>query len=153
MRRTAHFLIFSTAIAACMAAQDAHAQDAEWLKPGGIGTCWDPGDMLNPAGIRSMWETIKDCDPLQYGWLQWFLAGAMYVTGGYLPAMLVAMFVIFTYMRTKSALYAGVVGALYLPISAFLFPAQIVSGGVVILMLVIGISIWYGLVRQADRRF
>ena len=76
----------------------------------------------------------------------------MFLTGDLLPGILVGLLIIMVYMRTGSAIFAGVIGALYLPVAAYVFPDQLVSGGVAILMIVLAASVWFGLVRQADRR-
>ena len=119
--------------------------------------CWDPGSMIEIDSYRdaSPIETIftdEGCDPWNEGLWQWILSPTMFLTGDLLPGILVGLLIIMVYMRTGSAIFAGVIGALYLPVAAYVFPDQLVSGGVAILMIVLAASVWFGLVRQADRR-
>lgn len=91
------------------------------------------------------------CDPAKGGWWDWILGPFMWVTGGLLPPLIVGLIILLVYMRTKSAIFAGVIGALYLPVAILIFPETLAAYGIIMMFLVVGIALWYGVVRQADR--
>ena len=75
-----------------------------------------------------------------------------FLLGGLTGPILVGCFIIWTWMKTGNVIFAGVIGALWIPIAVTLFPAQLVASAVALFAVLLGFAIWYGLVRGADWR-
>ena len=62
-----------------------------------------------------------------------------YITGGYFSMILVSLFVCFTYIKYHKMIYPLIVGILFLPITAGLFPNSFLIVSLTIVGLLIGI--------------
>ena len=62
-----------------------------------------------------------------------------YITGGYFSMILIALFVCFTYIKYHKMIYPLIVGILFLPITAGLFPHAFLINSFLIVGLLIGI--------------
>lgn len=133
---------------------DSHDQWSH-LRPDGYTECWVQEGIFDTDGgghTSSARSIIHGCDPQGTGIWEWITSPLMYITAGYFPALLIAAFVLFTYVRTGSAILAGIVGALHLPTAITLFPETLISGGLVMFAVVLSVWIHYAFVRQGDRR-
>lgn len=95
------------------------------------------------AGIHMPQNCGIEEDYLAFAMLGW-----EWITGGYFSMILIALLVMFTYIKYHKMIYPIVVGVLYLPISFFLFPDSFVVFAILMAFVGVGIMIWYVFVRQ-----
>lgn len=95
------------------------------------------------AGVN-IWE---ECG-MDEDYLQGALIGWEWISGGYFSLVIVALFIMMTYIKYHKIVYPLMIGILFLPISYFLFPdvfltfAMLMSGAGVCILL------WYIFVKQ-----
>jgi len=73
-----------------------------------------------------------------------------WVTGGWFSMILVSVFVVMTYIKYQKVVYPIMVGAIFLPISFFVFPAQFLSFAIIMAGISIGILVWYAFISQSN---
>ena len=82
--------------------------------------------------------------------IQASLIGWQYITGGYFSMIFASLLILFTYIKYHKALYPLLIGALFLPISYFTFPATFINYAIFFAALALGITIWYIIVSQTN---
>ena len=85
-----------------------------------------------------------------------FLTGALvgwqWITGGNFSMILVAIFVMFSYIKYHKVVYPIVIGIFLLPLSYFVFPVPFLNFAFVLVGLAIGILIWYIKISQTSEQ-
>jgi len=95
------------------------------------------------AGVQ-MWDNCGfDEDYIQAALLPW-----EWVTGGLFSMMIVAILVLFTYVKYHTVIYPITIGIVFLPLSFFLFPDVFLSFSVIMAFVGVGALIYYALIKQ-----
>ena len=101
---------------------------------------------LNYTAGTHLWENCcADEDFLSFALLPW-----EWVTGGYFSMLVVAMIVLMVYIKYQKAIYAIVIGIIFLPISFQFFPAVFLTWALVMSAVAGGILIFYIIKKQTD---
>lgn len=83
-----------------------------------------------------------------------YLTGSLlpwnYITGGYFTMILIAIFILITYIKYQKAIFPIIIGSFYLPITYFLFPQQFLVWAVIMAGLVFGFLIWFIVNKQTN---
>lgn len=99
---------------------------------------------LNYTAGVDMW---RNCG-MGEDYLNTAFMGWEYVTGGFFSALLVSIFIMFTYIKYHKALYPVLIGIAYLPTAYFLFPVVFITWAIVMVGVTFGIIIWYIFIKQ-----
>jgi len=99
---------------------------------------------LNFNSTHQMWDRCN----AEEDFLDFALIGWEYGTGGYFSMMIVGMFVLITYIKYHNPLYPMMVGTIFLPVSWLLFPDVFITFVLIMIVAVVGITIWYAYVKQ-----
>lgn len=95
------------------------------------------------AGVQ-MWDNCGfDEDYIQAALLPW-----EWVTGGLFSMMIVAILVLFTYVKYHTVIYPITIGIVFLPLSFFLFPDVFLSFSIIMAFVGVGALIYYALIKQ-----
>lgn len=81
-------------------------------------------DTASVTGI----EFLRNCD-FQGDYLSAVTISFDWVTGGYLPMILVVVLIVFTYIKYQTAIYPLAIGVIWLPFSFWAFPDEFISYG------------------------
>ena len=100
--------------------------------------------VLNFNSTHQMWDRCN----AEEDFLDFALIGWEYGTGGYFSMMIVGMFVVITYVKYHNPLYPLMVGTIFLPVSWLLFPDVFITFALIMIVAVVGITIWYAYVKQ-----
>jgi|APSaa5957512535_1039671.scaffolds.fasta_scaffold01088_17 hypothetical protein len=92
---------------------------------------------------------LENCDA-EGDYINWIINPWSYITGGFLPMILVSLVIGVVYMQYKEAIYAIYIGIVFLPISFMFFPAVFLSWAVIMAFVGVGILIWYTIIRQTE---
>ena len=94
-------------------------------------------------------QIIQNCNP-SGDYIQFVTLPFEYITGGYLPMIIVSLIIGVVYMQYKEAIYGIYIGVVFLPISYMYFPDVFLSWAVIMAFVGIGILIWYTVIRQTQ---
>ena len=89
----------------------------------------------------------RDCG-VKDDYLTAMLLPWQWITGGYFSMILVAIFVLFSYIKYQRAIYPIIVGSLFLPISYYLFPEIFISYAILFATAAIGLMVIFMLMKQ-----
>jgi hypothetical protein len=95
-----------------------------------------------------MWHNCgfdKDYIKASLGPWQW-------VTGGWFSMILVSVLIGMTYLKYHKALYAVLIGSLFLPISYGLFPEVFLTWAIIMVGICIGVILFYVFVSQTNEQ-
>lgn len=95
------------------------------------------------------YKILENCNPND-DYISFVTLPFEYITGGYLPMIIVSLIIGVVYMQYKQALYAIYIGIIFLPISFMYFPDVFLSWAVIMAFIGIGILIWYTVVKQTE---
>jgi len=99
---------------------------------------------LNYTASFNMWENCgMEEDFLEAAFSPW-----EYVTGGNFSALLVSIFILFTYIKYHKAVYPLLIGVVFLPVSFFVFPTTFLTWALVMAGLAITALIWFVFIKQ-----
>ena len=101
---------------------------------------------LNFNSTHQMWDRCN----AEEDFLDFALIGWEYGTGGYFSMMIVGLFVVVTYVKYHNPLYPMLVGTIFLPVSYLLFPPVFITFSIIMIIAVVGIFIYYGIVKQTE---
>lgn len=99
---------------------------------------------LNDTAGVEMWRNCGMSDDF----LVTSMMGFEYVLGGYFSALLVSIFILFTYIKYHKAIYPVLIGVFYLPTAYFLFPVVFLTWAIVMVGVLFAILIWYIFIKQ-----
>lgn len=94
-----------------------------------------PQDMLKNCGITN-------------DWLQTFMMPWQWVSGGYFSLILVSVFVTFSYLKYRKAVYPMLAGLMFLPLAWFLFPTEFMNFALGMMVIAVGLLLIWALIRQ-----
>ena len=81
-------------------------------------------------------------------YLDAFLLGWEWVTGGYFSLIIVSIIVLMSYIKYHKVVYPIVVGIVFLPVSFFVFPEVFLAFALLMTGVAFGILIWYAFIKQ-----
>lgn len=99
---------------------------------------------LNATAGADMWQNCGVGDD----YLQFILLPWEWITGGNFSLIIVSMFVMFSYIKYHKIVYPLLIGIIFLPISAFLFPASFLSIAFILGFLGVAMILIYILMKQ-----
>lgn len=99
----------------------------------------------NTAG----WHMMENCgfgrDYISAVLLPW-----EWVTGGWFSFVFVSIFILMVYIKYHKTMYAILIGAVFLPVSFFVFPTQFLVFAILFAFIGVGIAIWFVFVKQTN---
>ena len=81
-------------------------------------------------------------------YLDAFLLGWEWVTGGFFSLIVVSIIVLMSYIKYHKLVYPITVGVIFLPVSFFIFPEVFLSFALLMTGIAFGILIWYAFIKQ-----
>ena len=99
---------------------------------------------LNYTAGVDMWRNCGIGDD----WLAFMILPWEWITGGYFSMILVAIIIMFSYIKYHKASYPLLIGTVYLPVAYTLFPDQFVIWAIIMTGFYFGIMITYIFIRQ-----
>ena len=99
---------------------------------------------LNYTAGVDMW---RNCG-IEDDWLAFAILPWEWITGGYFSMILVAIIIMFSYIKYHKASYPLLIGTVYLPISYTLFPEQFMSWAIIMAGFYFGVLITYVFIKQ-----
>jgi hypothetical protein len=81
-------------------------------------------------------------------WLKAALAPWEWISGGYFSMIIVSIFVMFSYIKYQKVIYPLMVGAMFLPISYFLFPSTFLVWAFIMAFVGVGLIIAFIVLKQ-----
>jgi hypothetical protein len=99
--------------------------------------------------MTASYKILENCNA-NGDYLEFVTAPFEYITGGYLPMIIVSLIIGVVYMQYKEAIYGIFIGIVFLPISFMYFPDIFLSWAVIMAFVGIGILIWFTVVRQTQ---
>lgn len=95
------------------------------------------------AGVQ-IWKNCGVGDD----YLDAFLMGWEWVTGGFFSLIIVSIIVLMSYIKYHKVVYPITVGIIFLPVSFFIFPEVFLSFALLMTGIAFGILIWYAFIKQ-----
>lgn len=95
------------------------------------------------AGPR-VWENCG----VDEDYVQAFLLGWEWVTGGYFSLVLVSILVLMSYIKYRKVIYPILIGVMFLPVAYFIFPEVFLSFAILMTGVGVGILVWYAFIKQ-----
>ncbi|MDC8437617.1 MAG: hypothetical protein LV468_01295 [Candidatus Nitrosotenuis sp.] len=92
-------------------------------------------------------EMLQNCD-FQGDYVSFALLGWEWITGGNFSLVLVSVIILGTYLKYHKAVYPILIGVMFLPIAAFVFPDVFLSWGILMAFTAVGILVWYAFIKQ-----
>lgn len=100
--------------------------------------------LLNFTAGAEMWNNCGITDD----YLQFIILPWEWISGGNFSLIVVSLFIMFSYIKYHKIVYPLLIGLIFLPISAFLFPTTFQSYAFVFIGLSIGMLAIFILLRQ-----
>lgn len=100
--------------------------------------------LLNFTAGAEMWNNCGITDD----YLQFILLPWEWISGGNFSLIIVALLTTFSYIKYHKIVYPILIGTIFLPISAFLFPATFLSTAFILAYLGIALIIIFIILRQ-----
>lgn len=94
---------------------------------------------LNYSAGVDMW---RNCG-VEDDWLQFAILPWEWITGGYFSMILVAIVILFSYIKYHNGLYPLLIGTIYLPVAYTLFPETWINWAIIMTGIYIGSLIAY----------
>lgn len=95
------------------------------------------------AGAQ-MWQLCN----LDEDWIDFSLMGFNWVSGGYLPMIVVSVFIGISYVKYHKAIYPLLIGIMFTPIAIAFFPDTFLTWALLMAGAVVFILIWYTFIKQ-----
>ena len=96
------------------------------------------------AGLQENWESCHGDDD----WLRAVLMPFDWILGGWFLFLIIAVLVLISWLRYHKAIYPVMVGLLFFPAVYWRFPEHLITMGILLAFVAIGISIYYAFMRQ-----